>query len=58
VPLAKVRVIKFICANSVEEKITEIQEVKRDLASKSMQTLSSDERRERRVNDLKILMSI
>nr|CAB3267349.1 transcription termination factor 2-like [Phallusia mammillata] len=53
-----VKIVKFVCSKSVEERITDIQSVKRTLAEKSLLKLNHEERQRKRMEDLRQLVNL
>lgn len=50
------RITKFVCNNSVEERIMDMQSRKRELAKASLQRRTAADRKKQAMDDLRSLM--
>ncbi|CAK8680468.1 unnamed protein product [Clavelina lepadiformis] len=53
-----VTIYKFVCSNTIEEKVLEIQDMKRKLALESLKQRSSEDRKHQTLSELKMLMDM
>ena len=56
--LVQVTIYKFVCSNTIEEKVLEIQDMKRKLALESLKQRSSEDRKHQTLSELKMLMDM